>query len=110
LTRVVPPTKLASPSDGRNQVENILDVVAENGVPFRVIMDSIGGKEATVSFYDRRTNSTVHGQFTGGSYYVSTLLEANSSSGLNLYSGVTDWTIDSATFRLVRDWLYHYTY
>lgn len=91
---------------------SILDVVAENGVPFRVIMQAKpdSNKEATVSFYDRRHNHTVHGQFTGGSYYISTLLEANSNGGLNLYGGVADWTIDSATFRLVRDWLYHYTY
>ncbi|QNN99319.1 hypothetical protein SEA_FAUST_247 [Streptomyces phage Faust] len=85
----------------------ILDVTAENGVDFRVLVvtKSSDESETKVEFYDRRFAHTVHGQFTGARYYLSTMLEHSSGAGLDLYGGVADWTLDSVTFRQIRDWL-----
>lgn len=53
------------------------------------------------------------GQFTGGCYYVSTLLGEDgfgwdirkANGGLNLYGGVPEWTVDAATVKKVGAWL-----
>jgi hypothetical protein len=95
-----------------------LDVVAANGVPFRVLFIPPGvagpnphrtpadSPHATVEFYDRRYEHTEgYGQFTGGHYFASSLLEQHRFAGLNLQGGVDAWTIDAATMDLVRTWL-----
>ena len=56
-----------------------------------------------VQFYDGRYDHTDLGQFTGGSYYASTLLETKAERGggygINLHGGVPDWTICAYTFQ-----------
>lgn len=89
-----------------------LDVVAENGVPYRVVAVVDGksknfttaslGDRTLVEFYDRRYTFTPDGQFVSR-YYVDTMLEH--SGGLNLHGGVDSWSLDSVTFRQVRSWL-----
>ncbi len=85
-----------------------LDVMAENGVPFRVVFLPFGENMSgapLVKFYDRRYAHTPDGQFTGGRCDLSTILAGDSFSGLNLYGGVPDWTVDGDTMHLVRKWL-----
>lgn len=83
-----------------------LDMIARNGVPFRAV---INDEDGTVAFYDRRHPHTEHGQFTGGRYFISTLLDEDvygpGPAGLNLYGGVDDWSLDAKTYALVLDWL-----
>ncbi len=86
-------------------MEYTLDVVAENKIPFRAVVSKKTDREAIIAFYDRRYNHTENGQFTGASYYVNTLLEGDCVGGLSLYGGVSDWTLDSETYRIVRLWL-----
>lgn len=91
-----------------------MDVLAENGVPFRVVFLPWGTSEnypaakssvPTVEFYDRRYDHTPDGQFTGGRYTLDTIMEGNSFSGLVLDTGSPNWRIDGDTMRLVRKWL-----
>lgn len=96
-----------------------LDVVAVNGTPFRVLFIPPGvpgpnafrtpadSPHATVEFYDRRHNFTpeVGGQFTGGSYYASTLVGRNPNSALWLNGSQEAWSLDAATMTLVTDWV-----
>lgn len=91
-----------------------MDVIAESGVPFRVVVLADGrsenyqtssmGDRTLVEFYDRRYDHTKDGQFVSR-YYLDTMLE-HGSSGLDLYGGVDSWKLDSVTFRQVREWLY----
>jgi|SRR5882757_1851690 len=91
-----------------------LDVVAENGVPFRVVVMTDGISEnfgklndrgaAEIEFYDRRYMHTPDGQFTGARYYFDSLLDV--SGGLMLNGGVSSWTLDSTTWKLIREWLF----
>ncbi len=91
-----------------------LDVVASNGVPFRVVLYRRGeagpyraarsDTHELVEFYDRRYKHTAHGQFTSGRYEVSALL-ARESGALSLYGAEADWTIDAETMVRVRAWL-----
>jgi hypothetical protein len=89
-----------------------LDVTAANGVPFRVVSyeanENLSNAEPLVKFFDQRYPHTEHGQFTGGGYYLRTLLEDDArlrASGLNLHGGEPAWSIDAATYRTVSDWL-----
>lgn len=89
---------------------HILDVHAGNGVPFRVIAHTAGsrpgdGGHATVEFYDRRHPHTEHGQFTGGSYALASLLDDRPRRGLMLHMGVSAWTLDPFTMARVMEWL-----
>lgn len=84
-------------------MDYIFDVIAENNIPFRAVVTKKSGKEAVVAFYDRRRNHTENGQFTGGSYYVTTFLDIQ--SGVNLYGGVNEWTLDGNTVLLVKNWI-----
>lgn len=99
-----------------------LDVIAENGVPFRVVYlpadvpsenypdrsNIVGGmNRPRVEFYDRRFDHTPDGQFTGGSYFLADVLAV--FRALALYGGIPDWTIDAVTMRLVREWLRNVT-
>lgn len=92
-----------------------LDVVAENGVPFRVVVLTDGISEnygklndrglTEVEFYDRRYPHTQDGQFTGARYYFDSLTDTH-GGGLMLHGGVDDWTLDSITWKTVREWLF----
>lgn len=97
-----------------------LDVVAANGVPFRIVYIPAGvagpnphrtpasSTRSTVEFYDARYSHTApdgHGQFTGGYYYTETVLER--SGGLTLDSGHSAaWSVDATTMdEVIRPWL-----
>lgn len=93
-----------------------IDVVARNGVPFRVVYlpegidsENFPGacKEvpylAHVEFYDRRHPHTPDGQFTGGRYFLSGVLL--NQEGINLYGGVADWIIDERAMKVIHAWL-----
>ena len=93
-----------------------LDIVAENDVPFRVVLLGPGeenavypaatDEQAIVEFYDRRYPHTEHGQFTGGRYFLSTLLEEVPwyySLALD-GGGVREWRLDDQTRRVVTAW------
>jgi hypothetical protein len=106
---------------------HILDIVSYQRVPFRVVLipaNMQGPNEfrcpanngrPMVEFYDRRGHDTDlpgFGQFTGGYYYLSTLLglddfsnEPVDGEGLNLHGGVPEWSIDGAAYRIVIAWL-----
>jgi hypothetical protein len=91
-------------------MDEIYDFIAVNGVSFRALLthDADNGKPL-VKFYDRRFDFTPNGQYFGASYYVSTLVgtgyESCSRDGLDLQSGVPDWSIDARSFRTVAHWL-----
>lgn len=90
-----------------------LDVVAENGVPFRVVVLIDGksenfetaslGDRTLVEFYDKRHSFTPDGQFTGHRIYLENALE---SSEYRMSWTEDSWRMDSRTSRVVRDWLY----
>jgi len=87
------------------------DVVAENGVPYRVVAvvdgrsDNLNtrslGNVTLVEFYDRRYEFTPDGHFTGLCLYLDSALEASVYS-MNCDPGCD---MDSRTSRQVRDWL-----
>lgn len=93
-----------------------MDVLAENGVPFRAVFLPFGESEnfpavntgqPMVEFYDKRyVNHTPDGQFTGARYNLSDLLEDRRPfSGLVLDGGVDSWRIDGDTFEMIARWL-----
>ena len=74
--------------------------------------------ELAVEFYDMNANkeSFPKGQFTGGRYYMSTLLkldeqglslEEQAANGrqLSLYGEVPEWTVNSDSLRVIAAWL-----
>ena len=73
------------------------------GIPFTAVLQTDGG-EPIVNFYDARFPFTEYGQFTGGSYYASTLLE-KSDGGLILHGGVPDWRLDYQATAEMLAWL-----
>ncbi len=77
--------------------------IKSDGIPFNVVLDT-EQDEPIVSFYDARYDFTEYGQFTGGSYYVSTLME-NPEGGLCLHGGVPDWNVNAAGMKKVMQWL-----
>lgn len=100
----------------------ILDVVAANGIPFRLLAipartegpnrhrAPAGRDHATVEFYDRRYPiDGAHGQFTGGYYDVDTLLGRDeygrADGGLVLAGDVAAWSVDAESMDAVRTWL-----
>lgn len=104
-----------------NVVSALLDIVAANGVPFRVLFLPAGtegpnayrhpatSEQATVEFYDRRYQHEAGlGQFVSH-YYVTTVLGTdgygNGEGGINLAGDVDSWTVDAAAMAVVRAWL-----
>jgi hypothetical protein len=92
-------------------MDYIMDVVAYNKVPFRVVYgvrNGLSGEPLTdypvVSFYDRRYDFTEHGQFVSD-YHPTTLIDRDISYGLNLYGRVENWSVDRGTMVTVLDWL-----
>lgn len=50
-----------------------------------------------IEFWDCRYSHDSLGQFTGGRYYVGTILESNRATGLNLHGGVPEWKVDQGS-------------
>jgi hypothetical protein len=90
-----------------------MDVVAENGIPFRAVVLTDGksenfvtksmGDRSMIEFYDLRFMHTPDGQFTGGRYYLESVLDQG--RGLIFDGGVPAWQIDSRTWDTIRKWL-----
>ena len=83
----------------------------EYGLKARVVL-CIGphqkSDKPTIEFYDTDYPHTVHGQFTGGGYYLETLLEDQDElreRGLNLHGGVRKWTLGPRAMTEVLDWV-----
>jgi len=96
----------------------ILDIVTK-GIPFRVVIVEQGEKyglnksithekaDPLVEFYDYRYKHTEDGQFVSR-YFLSTLLENGSSTGIDLQGGVPDWYIYEDGMTPVMNWLKEY--
>ena len=83
----------------------------EYGLKARVVL-CIGphqkSDKPTVEFYDTDYPHTAHGQFTGGGYYLETLLEDQGElreRGLNLHGGVRKWTLGPRAMTEVLNWV-----
>ena len=68
-------------------------------------------EKVTIEFYDGRYDHNedlhaegIHGQFTGGQYYIETFMDITDGAGLNLYGGVPDWQMDGASVDKVKAW------
>lgn len=89
----------------------VFEFTAANGVPFTAVYNDPHDHrddEPLIGFYDRRYASSPYGQFTGASYYVSSLVEGryhHIKSGLNLHGGVTDWTVDADSMIELYRWM-----
>jgi hypothetical protein len=89
-----------------------LDLLAENGVPFRVVFLPFGESEnypinsgaPLVEFYDKRYAHTPDGQFVSR-YDLLSIMEQSRFAGLNLDGGIPAWTVDGDSMSLVRKWL-----
>lgn len=86
------------------------DFTSNQGVLFRALLTTEGSfsGEPVVKFYDQRYPHTPNGQFTGASYYVSTLMrdyERLSQTGLRLHGGEPVWDLDARSFRTVANWI-----
>lgn len=110
------------PDSAESVVSALLDIVAANGVPFRVLYLPSGtegpnayrhpvtSEQDTVEFYDRRYQHEAGlGQFVSN-YYVTTVLGTDGwwgsgEGGINLAGDVDDWTVDAAAMVVVRAWL-----
>lgn len=90
-------------------MDQILDITADNGIPFRVVYGHRTFRNGTkstvkvVAFYDRRHPHTEYGQFIGD-YDITTI--CNHMGGLDLYGGEPDWTMDDDSMRVVKTWLF----
>jgi len=83
----------------------------EYGLKARVVL-CIGphqkSDKPTIEFYDTDYPHTAHGQFTGGGYYLETLLQDQDElreRGLNLHGGVRKWTLGPRAMTEVLDWV-----
>lgn len=89
--------------------EHVMDFIAANGVPFRVVYgvrQYRGGGDSTypvVSFYDRRFPMDAHGQFV--SDYMSEDIMSHGAYGLDLYGGENSWKINDGDMQEVKRWL-----
>jgi len=62
-----------------------------------------------VEFYDCDYEHTRYGQFTGGRYYLSTILSGfEEGSGLDLHGGVPGWEVHPKCYTRVMEWLSAY--
>lgn len=111
------PTRVNKPVKAVKAVpvpQRIIDVVTEQGIPFRVALGrrmlNDGSFEAwpEVAFYDARYEMSglvhQHGQFVNA-YGIEMMLERERGYAFCLSGGILDWTIDAGTMDLVRSWL-----
>jgi hypothetical protein len=75
---------------GRNRV-----LVNDNPEPLVCFFDSAN------RFPAGDVDERVYGQATGGQYYMSTLLEHDSSYGLDLHGGVPEWKVPPESMAVV---------
>ncbi len=96
-------------------------VTAANGTPFTIAYTPQGvrhpvfpaqetDKGSLVDFYDARyPEFSEFGQFTGGRYYVDTILGrdgyGSGTGALDLYGGEDAWSLDAESMATVRAWL-----
>ena len=59
---------------------------------------------AIIEFYDSRFKHTPHGQFTGGRYYLKTILDHNQQHGLMLNGDISAWMLSGESMLDVIDW------
>lgn len=113
--------------NGRGRAESrfcrtmVLAMENSEGIPFFAVYEephtgSNGYSMPSVAFYDRRYDHVYvgyyGGQFTGGRYFVDTLMGRFAKSvsdydmyGLDLCGHVDAWKLSPANMRSVRDWL-----
>lgn len=66
-------------------------------------------EKPTIEFYDSDYPHTAHGQFTGGGYYLETLLKEEDElrqQGLDLHGGVPKWKLGPRAMNEVLDWVH----
>ena len=92
--------------------KNQLDIVNDKGRKFRVKIEAPSlhknAHEPRVRFYDLTYAGDKFGpdgQFTGGGYYLSTLLAHSPGAGLDLMGYVREWKIDGKAMSQVLAWL-----
>lgn len=106
-------------------IEETMSITAANGVRFNVRILRNGARYGAdhvltweedrpgVEFYDTRYPHTEFGQFTGGRYYVDTILGRDGwgpyRGGLDLDGGIPAWRVDAESMTIVRAWLRHET-
>lgn len=106
-------------------IEETMSITAANGVRFNVRILRNGARYGAdhvltweedrpgVEFYDTRYPHTEFGQFTGGRYYVDTILGRDGwgagIGGLDLDGGIPAWRVDAESMTIVRAWLRHET-
>lgn len=93
-------------------MDEYCDFVSDKGISFRAVLVPAPGpyreSEPVVKFYDLRYMHTPNGQFTGASYFASTLMddyERLSQTGLCLQGGVSNWDLDGYAMRTVLNWM-----
>ena len=69
------------------------------------LSNALTADKPLVEFWDTEHRHTVLGQFTGGRYYESTILDTVAGHGLDLNGGVPAWTVDGFAMAQVRSWL-----
>lgn len=95
---------------GDTVVPRCIDIVTNNGIPFRVVYENrvypsgVISEKPTVAFYDARYAFGPHGQFVAD-YYVESLQVHDKHKGLYLCGNHKPWTVDAASLRLVWSWL-----
>ena len=63
----------------------------------------------TIEFYDSEYPQTAYGQFTGGGYYLETVLQSEDElrrEGLDLHGGVPKWKLGPRAMNEVLDWVH----
>lgn len=92
----------------------VMDIVAKNGVTFRVAyghreyLNGEFSKYPVVSFYDRRYTHTENGQFIAD-YLPESIFDHDERYGLDLNGGVESWYIDRWVMQNIRAWLLNVT-
>lgn len=89
--------------------EHVIDVIAANGVPFRLVYGVRTNNRGyvasypTIATYDRRYPMDTHGQFITD--HMSDDFLSRGSYSLDLSSDVDAWTLDRGTVDFLRAWL-----
>lgn len=64
------------------------------------------GSTPLVEFFDKRYMHTPFGQFTGGRYYLETVIDViKERRGLCLDGGIPEWSVDADSMQLVGEFL-----